>query len=427
MGGSASKKCTNFRHIFTTNARVASLELYKPHPAVFLPSLHQDVDETTLLDYAGDEENGSSEIELKEEQVMSSDMQDEQVATRIEINDIVEEVKEDNFREECTPIHLNNSLKATEPAHPHPRFTAFEIPVHTGPCAMLTPMIPRNSPCDTVEAESHRPVETASTVTYSHPKTHSLVHSRRYTPLRGQLRKKSTPPPQRKTLCQKYPQTYRKARESVLPLITDSAPSTQTNDSTSSFRPERSCSLRKLNVSSEWRTNRLAGDTWIHYPNRVSTFQATRRLRLPQNPSTRRLKPIDKSTIPTNPAAGDQTLFPSKPHKPPSPMLPPLSRSAVSRFRPVCNRGGGGWGEVGLGAPNSRNGGSSLPPPTSFSSPRVENPNPFNPFTLQTEGYDNNEELLSRDQIIFRNSKITGETSYFKQYSLDEIHGSTKH
>ncbi|KAL5961525.1 hypothetical protein TSMEX_010733 [Taenia solium] len=425
MGGSASRNCTSFRHIVTTNARVASIELGKPSPTVFLPSLHQAVDGTTHLDCRDGGEDCSFTIELKEEQAMLGDMQEERVATGTEINDTVEEVKEENFGKECSSIYLNNTLKATESPHPQPRFTAFEIPVHTGPCAMLTPMKSRDSPSnDITEVESHRPIETASTVTYSHPRTHPVALSRRYTPHRGPLRKKSTSSPQRKTLCQKYPQIYRKARESVLPLITSSTPSTQINYSTSSFRSESRCSLRKLNALSEWRTNRLDEDTWIHYPNRVSA-QATRRPKLPQNPSTRRLKPIDKSVIPTNPAAGDQAPFPSKPQKSASSMLPPLTRSEVSRVRPTCKRGKG-RGEVGLGAPCNRNEGSSLPPPTSFS-PRVENAVPFSTFTLQMEEDGNSEELMQRDRLIFRDSKSVGETSYFKQYSMDEIHDSTKH
>lgn len=425
MGGSASRSCTNFRHIVTTNARVASFELGGPPPTVSLPGLHQAVDGAARLDCRDDGE-GCSTIEQKEEQAVFGDIQEEGVATGTEITDIVEEeeVKEGNLRKEYAPIYLNNSLKATESPHSQPRFTAFEIPVHIGPCAMLTPMKPRNSPYDTTKVESHRLVEKASTGAYFHPRTHSVALSRRYTPCRGPMRKKSISP-QRKTLCQKYPSIYRKTRENVLPLITNSTPSTQTNGAASSFRSESSCSLLRLNVSSEWRTNRLGGDTRIHYPDRVSASQATRRSKLPQNPSARRLKPIDKSMIPKNPAAGDQTPSPSEPQKP-ALMLPPLTRSEVSRVRPTCKRGGDRR-EVGLGAPCDRNGGSSLPPLTSFSSPHVENADPFSSFALQMDEDGNSEKLMQRDRLIFRNSRSVGQTSYFKQYPMDGMHDSTKH
>ncbi|KAL5109821.1 hypothetical protein TcWFU_001500 [Taenia crassiceps] len=427
MGGSASRGCTNFKHIVIANARVGSSELVGVPSTVFLPSLHQAVDGTTPHDCRDGGEDCISALEPKEEQAIFDDLNEGRVATETEVKGIVEEeeLKVENFRTECTPIHLNNSIKSTESPHLQPRFTAFEIPVHIVSCAMPTSMKCKDSPfCDSGEAESHRPVKTASAVTYSHPRTHFVALSKRCTPHRGPLRK-STSPVRRKTLCQKYPQIYRRARESVFPLVANSTPSTKTNDSTSSFRSESRCSPRKNNASSEWRTNRLGGDTWIHYPSRASASLAARRPKPPQNPSARRLKPIDKSVIPTNPAAGDQMPSPSKLQKPASSMLPPLTIPEVSRVRPTCNRGGG-RGEMGLGAPSNRNGGSTLPPPTSFSSPRLENAGPFSPFVLQMEGDCISEELMQRDRLIFRDSRSVGETSYFKQYSMEEIHDSTK-
>ncbi|KAM7537416.1 hypothetical protein Aperf_G00000077794 [Anoplocephala perfoliata] len=182
----------------------------------------------------------------------------------------------------------------------------------------------------------------------------------KFTPHNIPLQTKSVCPSLPRTLCQKYPSVYAKSRSNLLPLISPQCRSKRTNNLLPPRIPDTRCSLR---MSTEWKTNRFAGGTYVHYPSRTVASHWTCECRTHRNSITNRLKPIEKSLIPSTSAAGDHLPISSESRKSNTCVLPSLSR--LSEFDRCRSTNGRRW--------SSDIGGLKIPERTYFSSPRVKN------------------------------------------------------
>lgn len=180
-----------------------------------------------------------------------------------------------------------------------------------------------------------------------------------YAPHNIPFQTKSIRPSQPRTLCQKYPCIYAKSREKLLPLLSPQCRSERASGLISPRIPGSRCSAR---LSTEWRTNRFAGGTYIHYPSRTAASRSARESRTHRNAINNRLKPLDKSLVPSNSGVGDQLLISSGPRKPNTCILPPLSMSVFDKCRSTNGR-----------KRNEDGGGLKIPQMTCFSSPRARN------------------------------------------------------
>ena len=422
MGGSPSKSFNNFRRIISKNTRVSALESLESK-IISLSDLQKELCDDVHSKYAGCINDTFTTLDVRVDQETSNKMEEQMNANSETISLVEEEVREVSLAEQVVPILLDEEREDPKSNPSITCSTVIEIPVHTDVCTTLTSTTPRNSPfleplISVTKRESQRTAEKPFMTNYSRSGSHSVGTPLEHVPPGSVTGMKSTETLKNKTLCQKYPHIYGKSRENLFPLITSASLYSQTNESTYAFRPESTNSLSTL---SEWRTNRLAGGTYIHYPSRSLTHQTVYRSRLPQNPAANRLKPINKALIPFHPAAGDHRSSSSRVTNLLTSKLPPLLRPEVSRTKLTHNKLKNNR-EVELGALYGRVEVPCLPPPTSSSSPRVKGRDPFR--NLKHGENNKNVEQLQRDCVIFRDSRGGGQSRNIRKLSIDEIYDS---